>query len=115
MPMYDFRCPDCERVFEVRRKMTEVADWPPVCGFCETACERLFSAPAINMENSVNAVEAMNNYHNGTDVIPGWSKEKTMAASRQLVQNTKKLQGTKEDTRPIRSLPGTSAKRFDPA
>ena len=50
MPLYDYRCEHCDRVFEVRQKFTD----PPltVCDLCGHKVERLLSAPALQFKGS---------------------------------------------------------------
>jgi putative FmdB family regulatory protein len=46
MPRYDYRCPDCEKVFEVRMSMSEYAEGnTPECPECGSdKAERSFSS-----------------------------------------------------------------------
>jgi len=50
MPLYDYRCDHCDRVFEVRQKFID----PPitVCDLCGHKVERLLSAPALQFKGS---------------------------------------------------------------
>lgn len=46
MPDYDFRCPKCDDVFEVSRRMSQSGD-PQACAVCGTSCERVFAVPGM--------------------------------------------------------------------
>lgn len=49
MPLYDYRCNDCGD-FEAWRKLAEL-EIPMVCPQCESAAQRLFSPPNINLNS----------------------------------------------------------------
>ena len=50
MPLYEFRCPECGRSFEVRRGFGE-AGQTAACPDDGAVGERLFSAPMLNVPN----------------------------------------------------------------
>ena len=44
MPLYGFRCPQCNHEFEVSRKMSEASN-PAMCPVDGTTSDRIFTAP----------------------------------------------------------------------
>ena len=51
MPIYEYRCPDCEHEFETLQRMSD--DPVGVCPSCgSTAVARVLSAPAIHFKGS---------------------------------------------------------------
>ena len=44
MPLYDFHCPQCGRMYEVLRPVSRLAD-PLLCMDDRTPCERALTAP----------------------------------------------------------------------
>ncbi|MEI6137288.1 MAG: FmdB family zinc ribbon protein [Chloroflexota bacterium] len=46
MPLYDFRCPSCGQVYEVKRSAARMAD-PLSCVVDQTFCDRVLTAPSF--------------------------------------------------------------------
>lgn len=46
MPLYDYRCPNCDQVFEARHSISAAAPGCPKCGFAQVT-RIITSAPAV--------------------------------------------------------------------
>ncbi len=49
MPVYEFRCGQCDHVFELRRHMVE-RDEPAECPKCQCPAKRLMSAASFRLK-----------------------------------------------------------------
>lgn len=81
MPVYEFKCGECERVTESHRTVKD-RDALTVCGDCEVEMQRVFSPISFNMPklNYTRQVEenrkradalGVGNTNAGADPIPG--------------------------------------------
>ena len=56
MPIYEYECPPCRVIYEVRQRLSD----PPVaaCPRCQGSVTRLISAPNLNLDNFSSPTEA---------------------------------------------------------
>lgn len=87
MPYYEFYCPACDRAFTTKRTFSEAGN-PLKCARCEEPAERIYHAPLLHSPD-ISAAEAMNEFYNGDVVLPGMTREGTMALARYHRQTSK--------------------------
>lgn len=50
MPLYDFKCDDCQKVFEVKKSFEDKSE--ERCSICNTIMTRQMTIPAIQFKGS---------------------------------------------------------------
>jgi putative FmdB family regulatory protein len=51
MPTYEFECKRCNKIYEVKRPITE-SDKPYKCGLCNVECDRILSSANFILKGS---------------------------------------------------------------
>lgn len=93
MAIYDFRCLECNVVFEVERPMKEASE-PAFCPECDGDLKRVYLPPQFNVP-VYKATDVMNEYYSGERTMQGYTREKTMKLARGLYKQQTKNKGTK--------------------
>lgn len=78
MPIYEYECPACEKVFEVQQRMTD--DPLKTCPDCEGEVKKLVSASSFMLKGGGWYADGYSGPSNGNGKNGGSTKEKSTPA-----------------------------------